>query len=197
MKRALILAVAGIVAPIVVAGAQSVGARFSVEAAPSYATLDGEDFDGLDAGLGFDVQGRFGWPAWSFGLGWQRSSHDVAEVSDNLIVSSFFVEPRFQFPVQGDLRPYFLARVGLANQRLDAVIPGVGTFDLESSGLIIGVGGGLAFPVAPSIDVNFSAMWARLSFDDIEVNGEALPDSDSDGSSLMLRAGMSFTFGRR
>jgi opacity protein-like surface antigen len=196
MKRALVLAVAGIFVPIV-AGAQAVGARFSVEAAPFYATLDGDDFDGLDAGLGFDVQGRFGWPTWSFGLGWQRSSHDVPEISDNLIVTSFFVEPRFQVPVQGELRPYFLVRGGLANQRLDADIPGVGAFDVESSGMIIGLGAGLAFPLAPSIDVNFSVMWARLSFDDIEANGQEIPDSDSRGSGVLLRAGVSYTFGRR
>jgi hypothetical protein len=196
MKRALILAVAGVAVPIV-AGAQAVGPRFSVEAAPFYATLDGDDFDGLDAGLGFDVQGRFGWPTWSFGLGWQRSSHDVPEVSNNLIVTSFFAEPRFQFPTQGGLQPYLLARGGLANQRLDADIPGVGTFNLESSGMIIGFGGGVAFPVARSVDVNFSVAWARLAFDDIEVDGEEIPDSDSNGSGVLLRAAVSFTPGRR
>ncbi|MDQ3996956.1 MAG: porin family protein [Gemmatimonadota bacterium] len=197
MKRALTLAVAGIVVPIVVAGAQSTGARFGVEAAPFYTTVEGDDFEGIDAGLGFDVQGRFSWPAWSFGLGWQRSSHRIDELSDDLIVTSFFVEPRFQFPVQGELRPYFLVRGGLANQRLDADIPGFGTFDIESSGVIIGLGAGLAFPVAPSIDVNFSVMWAWLSFDDVEANGQEVPDSDSRGSGVLLRAGVSYTFGRR
>lgn len=197
MKRALMVAVAGLVGPMVGASAQSAAPGFGVEAAPFYATADGEDFTGIDAGLGFDLQGRLMWPAWSVGFGWLRSSHDVITISDNLIVSSFFLEPRYQFSTPGAARPYVLARGGWAKQRLDVDDPSIGTLVAEASGWMVGAGGGMAFAVARSIDLNVSAMWVRFSFGDAEVDGQTMADSDTKGSSVLLRFGLSYAFGRR
>jgi hypothetical protein len=192
MKRALIRAVACLVVPIAGASAQSVGPRFGVEAAAFYRTLDGETLSGIAPGVGFDIQGRLTWPTWSVGLGWHRSGHRLDWIDKNMIISGVFVEPRYVFPGQGASRLYFVARGGWAAHRLE-----VGGSETKASGFIVGAGLGMAFALASAVDFNASAMWARPSFGDAEVDGQTIPDSNLKGTSVFLRAGLSFTFAGR
>jgi hypothetical protein len=62
MKRAIFLVATMLVTPFATATAQAVMTRFGVEAATFYATVDGDDVELIDAGFGFDVQGRIAWP---------------------------------------------------------------------------------------------------------------------------------------
>jgi hypothetical protein len=192
MKRALIRAVVCLVVPIAGASAQSVRPRFGLEAAPFYLTADGESLSGISPGVGFDLQGRLIWPTWSVGLGWHRSSHDIDRFDENIIISGYFAEPRYVFPGQGASRLYIVARGGWAAHRI-----GVDGSEITASGFIVGAGLGMAFALASAVDFNASAMWARPSFGDAEMDGQRIPDSKLKGTSVLLRAGLSFTFAGR
>lgn len=169
----------------------------SVEAGALYNTVDGDDFEGTNAGMGFDVQGRYAFSNFSLGVGFQRSSHDIDDASDNIIATAFFVEPRLAIPTSAGFTPFLMARIGRAKQSLETDIPDYGSAEMESSGLAFGFGGGLEFAIAFAAKLNLTASYSRISFDDIEVDGTTIPDSDSSGSSVMLRAGVGFTFGGR
>jgi hypothetical protein len=51
-------------------------------------------------------------------------------------------------------------------------------------------------PLGGSVRLNTSASWNSLSYGDAEVDGSQIPDSKTKGSSVMLRVGISFNFGR-
>ena len=51
-------------------------------------------------------------------------------------------------------------------------------------------------PLASTVRLSTSASWNSISLGEIEIDGDAIPDSKSSGSSLALRVGMSFSFGR-
>jgi opacity protein-like surface antigen len=167
------------------------GPSFSFEPAALYATVNGDDFAGTDAGFGFDVQGRVKFSALSLGVGYQRSSHDVESVTENIAASGFFIEPRYEFATPGPVTPYLSARVGRVTTSLES-----GGSEAEQSGFSFGGGAGIVMPLAKSVRLNTSATWNRVSLGNAKLNGSEIPDSESKGSSVMLRVGMSLNFGR-
>jgi opacity protein-like surface antigen len=197
MKASLVVA-AGLLAVCASAGSAQVSSPvFSAEGAGLYATVNGDDFDGTDAGMGFDVQGRVRFASLSIGAGYQRTSHGTEFTSENGTLSGFFVEPRYGFAGSGSFRPYISAKLGRVTQSLEADFPEFGPVEQKSSGFLYGFGGGLEFPVSPAVAFNVGASYNRVSFGDLEINGETLDDSDSSGSSVMLRVGLGFAFPRR
>jgi hypothetical protein len=158
-----------------------------------YATVDGDDFEGTEAGMGFEAQAKLLFTGgFSIGAGFYRSSHDLEGTSENLVVSGFFAEPRYIFAQQGTLRPFLLGRFGLVKQRLE-----VGADELEGPGTIIGGGAGLGIDLSPTLELVLSAAYHSASFGDFEVNGFEVPDSDLKGSSVVLRLGLSVALGAR
>jgi hypothetical protein len=173
------------------AAAQSVGPKFSLEPAAYYATVSGDDFEGIDAGIGFDVQGRVKFTALSLGLGYQRSSHGLEGIDENVNVSGIFVEPRYELGSAASIKPYLTARIGRVTQSIEAE-----GSELKASGMSFGGGLGVMVPLTSSVRLSTSASWNSLSLGEMEVDGDQIPDSKSSGSSVALRVGMSFSFGR-
>lgn len=184
------MTVALLAAAAVPAAAQSVP-KFSLEPAAYYATVSGDDFEGIDAGIGFDVQGRVKFTALSVGLGYQRSSHGLEGFDEKVNVSGIFVEPRYELPSAASIKPYLTTRIGRVTQSLE----GNGS-EAKASGISFGGGVGVMLPLASTVRLSTSASWNSISLGEIEIDGDAIPDSKSSGSSLALRVGMSFSFGR-
>jgi Outer membrane protein beta-barrel domain len=184
------MTVALLAAAAVPAAAQSVP-KFSLEPAAYYATVSGDDFEGVDAGMGFDVQGRVKFTALSLGLGWQRSSHGNDFVDENINSSGFFVEPRYEIPSAASIKPYIGARLARVTQSLEAE-----GSELKSSGFAYGAGVGIIMPLAGTVKLNTSANYNRVSYGNAEVDGSEIQDTDLSGSSLVLRVGVSLSFGR-
>jgi hypothetical protein len=173
------------------AAAQVATPKFSFEPAAFYATVSGDDFEGIDAGMGFDVQGRVKFTALSLGLGYQRSSHGIEGLDENVVASGIFIEPRYEFPSAAAFKPYLTTRIG----RITQSIEGDGS-ELKATGFSFGGGAGVMVPLAGSVRLNTSASWNSVSLGEMELDGDALPDSETSGSSLTLRVGVSFSFGR-
>ena len=184
---AAVVCLAGIMPAV--AAAQGIG----VEAAGMYATLSGDDFTGIDAGMGFDAQLRINVASrFSLGGGFQMTSHGNNVVPDNFKVSAFFAEPRLTFSMPASpLTPFLGARVG----RLSSKIESGGT-EQTASGWEYGATGGAMFRAGPMLNIVVAVMYAAASFGDIEVNGTSQPNSDTSGSSLILRAGVNLRLGR-
>jgi hypothetical protein len=92
--------------------AQSTPPRFGVEGGVLYATVDGSDFEGTSAGMGFQIQGRLLLQGVSLGAGLLRTSHAVEGSTDNLVVTGFLFEPRYTFPTASSPHPFVNARFG-------------------------------------------------------------------------------------
>lgn len=160
---------------------------FSVAGAVLYADVSGDDFQGTNAGFGFDAQGRYSWGAFSLGAGFHYTTHDLEGLSDNLGVRGFFVEPRYAFNAGSpSLVPYLTGRLSLVKEKVES-----GPDKAEASGTAIGGGGGLLVRLGPTVHFDVSVTYAAVSFGDFELNGSTVPDSDTSGSSLALRAGVS------
>lgn len=185
------MAAALLAAAAVPAAAQVASPKFSLEPAAYYATVSGDDFEGIDAGIGFDVQGRVKLTALSLGLGYQRSSHGIEGIEEDAVVSGIFVEPRYEIPSAAAFKPYLTARLG----RITQSVEGNGS-ELKASGFAFGAGAGVTLPLAGNVRLNTSASWNSMSFGEMELDGDQIPDSKTSGSSLALRVGMSFSFGR-
>ncbi len=189
MNKLFGVAVAGLLAIPAVADAQGIGA----EAAGIYATLSGDDFQGIDAGFGLDAQLRFNAaPRFSIGAGVQLTSHGNNVVSENTRVTGFFAEPRLTFSMPASpLTPFLGARVGLARTSLSS-----GGTDVTSSGWLFGGTGGAMFRAGPMVNVVLAVVFASVSFGDFEVNGTSQPGTETSGTSLALRGGVSIKLGR-
>lgn len=197
MKQIILVVATVIAVPFTDARAQAIVTRFGLEAATYYATVDGDDVEGVDPGFGFDLQGRISWPVWSIGLGWQRSAHEIDELETDLVSTAFFIEPRYEFRSPGSMRPYLLVRGGWAKDRFSGDFVGFGPAEVETSGWLIGLGAGIAWAVSPGVDVTVSSTWTRDSFGDATLNGETVEDTKSQASHLSVRLGALILFPRR
>lgn len=163
----------------------------NIEAALLYATLSGDDFDGVDAGLGIDAQVRFrAGPRLTIGIGGQYTMHGVDISDEKFKVMGIFAEPRLTFSMPGaSMTPFVGARLGyLRNSFSDT-----GT-DVKASGWLLGGTGGLMFRAGPSMNIVLALMFASATFGDQEINGTTQANTDASGTSLALRAGVSFGF---
>lgn len=193
MKRQLAV-LAGLTVACALAGpveAQSAN-PLSVEFAGIYATLSGDDFEGTDAGMGFDAQLRYTTGSqFTVGGGVQRTTHGIDGFDNNLAVLGFFVEPRMNIKMSGtsNLAPFLALRAAYLKESLSE-----GGSDLSASGYLIGFGGGLSMSASPSMSLTGTVTYNIVNFGEAEVDGTSIPDSDAGGSSLALRFGVNWRF---
>lgn len=171
------------------AAAQGIG----IEAAGIYATLSGDDFQGVDAGFGFDGQLRLNLaPRFSIGAGIQRTSHGNDVVPENFGVMGFFAEPRLTFSMPGaPMTPFIGARVALMKSSIES-----GGTEVKQSGYLLGGTAGAMFRAGPMVNIVAAVVFGSLSFGDQEVNGTEQPGTDTGGTSLAIRAGVNIKLGR-
>jgi hypothetical protein len=189
------------------------GQRFSAQASALYADLNGDAFEGLASGIGFEAQLRYNFQTripFSIGVGYQRTMHslELSElgIESDIPLSGFFVEPRLVINTGSErVAPYVSARLSRLTQKLDETIflDEIGDdvrMEIESSGMTLNAGGGLLFNLRPNLNLDVGATFGYTNFGDFEttVDGQRFPEGDTEGGSgtgFVLRAGLVFGFG--
>jgi hypothetical protein len=168
---------------------------FSFSGAGLYAALNGSDFEGINAGLGGDLQFRYqATRGVSIGGGFQYTSHGIEGFSENFGVRAFFVDGRYAFEqaAASSVTPYLGVRVALAHYGVSS-----GGNELAANGTAFGPIGGLLVRLTPTAQLDIGMAWFAVHFGNAEINGSQQPDSKSSGSALALRAGVVFGFGKK
>lgn len=168
---------------------------FSFGASGMYAALNGADFNGVNAGLGGDLQFRYhAARGFSIGAGVQYTSHGVDGFSENYGVRAFFADARYAFerPSSPSVTPYLGARVGLAHLGISS-----GGTDLTANGTALGPAGGMLIRLTPTTQLDVGIVWFAVHFGNYSLNGSEQANTDTNGSALALRAGVTIGFGRK
>ncbi len=115
-------------------------------------------------GVGFEGQLRYSPSAWSFGVGYQTSTHDRSP--ESLTLSGVFFEPRYAVDVGSDrFAPYVAGRVALLTERSRLKV-GTTVADFSSSGTAFGAGAGLLTRLSSSVNLDVGAALVSQSFAD-------------------------------
>ena len=169
---------------------------FSFGASGVYAALNGDDFAGINSGIGFDAQMRYHPKGKvSFGGGFQYTSHGIEGFSEHFSVTGFFIDPRYTFslPASPKVSPYVGMRVAYAHWKVSS-----GGSSLTANGTAFGPGGGLLVKLSPNASLDVGLLWlVSVHFGNADLDGSEQPDTKSSGSAMGLRAGFQFGFGQK
>ena len=174
------------VAPLAGQSNQEARARVSVEAAATFGSVTGDDFEGTDASAGFDIVAFLNLDAWQLGAGYARTAYGHETLAGDFVIGAVFIEPRYLF---GDRRarwrPYAAVRIGRASASGDERVLGQ-SVSFDGEGMLLGAGVGLLLDVRPRIQLILAAHASHVAFDYGGVNGDA---SDESGNQVGVRIG--------
>ena len=171
-------------------GATVSAAQVGIGVSGQYLSLNGNDFDGIDAGFGVEGNVMFAVaPAIKVGASGQWSTHDAG--GDNVSLLGIFGEGRYLFTMAGKATPYIGARGGWTQASSD--VTGLGS--LKASGFAFGGGVGVMIAMTPTLAIDVNGMFHSVSLGDAKVDGTTVPDSKSSGTALQIRAGINFKLG--
>lgn len=170
--------------------------RFSIQASGLFVGTSGDAYDGMNAGPGVELQLRYTPSVWSFGLGYQYSSHSLEEnaLTDNSVsLMGVFFEPRRTFDIgSSSYAPYASGRLALLRESLDIEDGGI-SLTAKASGVQLNVGGGVLFRVSPRVNLDLGATVGLINFGDLEISspglGSAVIGDGGSGSNLVFRVG--------
>ena len=149
----------------------------------TYGNLQGGDFDGTKAGMGFDVNAGVARGPWQLGLGYDRTNHGHEDSNGDFVVSNLYLEPRFQFvSATRRLTPYIAGRVGKAMASFDESYGGTS----DADGWIYGLGAGVLWPLAKAVQIDGALHYARVSHD----YGSGDYSDSEKGNLISMRAGV-------
>lgn len=170
--------------------------RFSIQGSGLFVGLSGDAYDGMNAGPGAEIQLRYTPGLWSFGLGYQYSTHGVDnDAFDNDVsLSGAFFEPRRTFDVGStSYAPYASARLAVLKEAIDFDADGT-SYSASATGTQINVGGGVLFRISPRVNLDLGATFGVINFGDVEVNvpgfGTVVAGEGGSGQNFVLRAGI-------
>jgi hypothetical protein len=176
--------------------------RWSLQASGLYVGVSGDVYEGLDAGGGAEVQGRYTPGVWSIGVGVQASSHPVREAgleTETLSLRGAFVEPRRVFDLGWSrAAPYASLRLAWLEQAIDVRVDGT-TLSATASGTQINGGGGLLVRLSPRVNLDVGATYGSIRFADgtLTVDGvgtSTLEGTGGSGGNLVMRVGLAIGF---
>jgi hypothetical protein len=188
---ALIFA-AVLAAPLQAQSAQA----FSLQGSGLFVVVLGEVFAGLQHGLGAEAQVRYTPSALSVGAGFQYTTHDVENRSEDIRLYGGFIEPRYRIHAGSNVvAPYVSGRFSVLKVGFSG-----GELSLSSSYIQVNGGGGLLFRLGSRVNLDVGATYGynRLGSGTLtdEVTGAMLPIGSSSGSNLVLRSGLVVGLGR-
>ncbi len=167
--------------------------RFSAQGSLLYVSPSGEAYEGLSAGAGFEAQLRYTPSAFSLGIGYQRSSHDIDlgdGIDEQATISGVFLEPRYVLDV-GSMAyaPYIAARLAALSQSVN-----LDGLEASASGTQLNLGGGVLIRLTPRVNLDLGLTYGAIDFDDVTVSfqGETVVIDGTSGSgrNFVLRAGV-------
>lgn len=176
--------------------------RWSLQASGLYVGVIGDAYEGLSNGAGFEAQVRYNPSAFSLGLGYQSSIHDLnVQGFKTVNLSGGFVEPRYVVDIGSDrAAPYFSARLAYLTQEADIVEQG-DTFTLTANGTQINGGGGVLVRLTPRVNLDLGLTFGAINFEDVVVSNSSgqsvtVTGSSGSGQNLVLRLGVSIGLGK-
>ena len=191
---ATLVAAACITTPLIAQSAQ----RWSIQASGLYVGVFGKAYDGLDNGIGGELQVRVTPSLWSYGAGLQYSSHGLSQSQGNSIaLGGVFFEPRRVFDVgSAKYAPYMSARIAYLQQSADLG----SNATLSASGFQGNVGGGVLTKLSPRVNLDLGVTLGAIRFGDAEVkqNGRRVgtfSGTSGTGQNVVVRAGLAIGLG--
>lgn len=176
--------------------------RWSLQASGLYVGVMGSAYEGLSNGAGFEAQVRYNPSAFSIGLGYQTSSHELnVQGFDKVNLAGGFIEPRYVLDIGSDrAAPYLAARLAYLQQKADIVEAGE-TYTLTADGTQINGGGGILVRLSPRVNLDLGLTFGAINFEDVVVSnslGQSVTVTGSSGSgqNLVLRLGVSIGLGK-
>ena len=169
----------------------AVAPGFGIEGGIGYFALEGDDFLGVDAGVGFEGTARYTLPSGlQFVGGVSYNVHDVG--NNSLDVLGIFAEPRYLYRLKSpSVAPFFGARISYLYSTFDATDP-----DITADGWAFGGVGGILFQVDRHFGIELSVLFAAVNFGDVEAGGVTVDNTDASGSTLGLKLGIVVNFPR-
>lgn len=182
------------------AAAQS-AQRWSIQVSGISVGAYGDAYEGLSNGLGVEGQVRLTPSVWSFGAGFQVSSHtfDIDGLEETATIAGVFFEPRRVFDVGStSYAPYISGRISVLSQSADFDIQGE-TVSASATGTQFNGGGGVLFRLTPRVNLDVGATFGVINFGDFEVsaNGTTITvdGSSGTGQNLVIRVGLAIGLG--
>ena len=175
-------------------------AKSMIDATIGFAMITGAVGDSLKAGPGLEAsyQYQFGSVPIRIGGGVGYSRHGLEEPADGSPVplsgssnkwSAFALGTVLLFGNDTDMIPYIQARAGYTK-----FVTNVDETNINQGGLELGALVGVDLPVAESISIDVSGLFAWINSGDATINDVTIPDSSASGSLFSLRAGAFFYF---
>ena len=165
--------------------------RWSVQVSGLYANLSGDAYNSFNSGAGAEAQARYTTrTGFSFGAGWQYTSHTITGLNKNATLQGPFFEPRYTF-VLGDNEaffPYASGRFSYLEQKYsDSGITATAT------GGTYNAGGGVLIRLGSTVNLDLGATAGFTNFGDASFNGQKFNGAPTgSGTNFILRAGLSF-----
>jgi hypothetical protein len=172
----------------------------SLQVSALYNTVDGDVFDGLNAGFGGEAQIRYTPGALSVGAGFQYTEHGAKTQEGGFRLPDVrlyggFIEPRYRIHTGSYVvAPYVSARFSVLKAGFEG-----GEFSLSATSIQLNGGGGLLYRLGPRLNLDAGATFgynhrsrSTLSGDD----GEVLrTDPPASGVNLVVRLGLAVGIG--
>lgn len=191
------LVLAALLTGVVPVGLQGQSAqRLSVQGSGLFIKLFGDAFEGAEQGYGFEAQVRYTPSAFSFGAGFQYTSHGVEGTDQRASLVGGFFEPRYVFSTSSSaLFPYLSGRFYLVRLRSENTDVNIRT---TATGLAANGGGGVLVRLASRVNADLGATYGYSRFSDFKFENLATgltgtSDISNTGSNIVLRVG--FTLG--
>ena len=191
LRTAVALVIAVGVVPMTAFGQSA--QQWSVQVSALSATLQGDAFTGWGSGVGVEAQARYTTrTGFSYGAGYQFTSHTVKGDSKDATLQGPFFEPRYTF-VLGDNEaffPYVSGRFSILQEQ--RTLQGL---TATTSGETGNAGGGVLIRLGSSMNLDLGATFGLTNFGDVTFasGGQSLTGSKGgSGTNVILRAGLSF-----
>ena len=207
------LAAACITSPAAAQSAQ----RWSIQASGLYVAVFGSAYNGLNNGVGGELQVRVTPSLWSYGFGAQFSKHGLSNSPGNNIgLSGIFFEPRRVFDIgSAKVAPYVSARLAYLQQAADVnfaaarilrTAPNVSlsvsqlqTFTLSASGFQGNIGGGVLTKLSPRVNLDLGVTLGLIRFGDVTAKSgsqtSTFSGTSGTGQNAVARVGLAIGLG--
>lgn len=167
--------------------------RLSVQGSGLFIKTFGDSFEGLKAGYGFEAQVRYTPSAFSFGAGFQYTSHGIEGIDRRVKLVGGFFEPRYVFSTSSSFAfPYLSGRFYIVQLRSDDAVNDVRT---TATGLAANGGGGVLLRLGSRVNADLGATYGYSRFSNFKFENPATgvtgtSDINNTGSNIVLRVGL-------
>ena len=122
------------------------------------------------------------------------SNVDIENNDNNADVLAIFLDPRIVLTMDrpGAIAPFMGARLAYLDESVDTESGSASSTGWLAAGIF-----GLLIPISPRLAAETTLVFGYAGLGDLEVGGTTIPDSDNNGATFSIKAGLVFSFPRR